>query len=63
VLSDERAVARNLANQLVVFATGAPVRYTDREELERILQRASARQYGVRSLVEEIVQSELFQDK
>lgn len=63
LLSDEASIARNLAKQLVVFATGAPVRFTDREELERILQRASARQYGVRTLVEEIVRSELFQNK
>ena len=63
VLSDEVSVARNLARQLVVFATGAPVRFSDRAELERILQRASARQYGVRTLVEEIVRSELFQTK
>ena len=57
------SVARNLARQLVVFATGAPVRFTDRDELERILNRASARRYGVRTLVEEIVRSELFQTK
>jgi hypothetical protein len=63
VSSDEVPVARNLASQLVVFATGAPVRFTDRAELERILQRASARQYGVRALVEEIVRSDLFQTK
>ena len=63
VLSDEVSVARNLARQLVIFATGAPVRFSDRGELERILQRASARQYGVRTLVEEIVRSELFQTK
>jgi mono/diheme cytochrome c family protein len=63
VLSDEVSIARNLARQLVVYATGAPVRFTDREELERILQRASARKYGVRTLVEEIVRSELFQTK
>jgi hypothetical protein len=63
VLGDEVVVARNLARQLVVYATGAPVRYTDREELERILKRASARKYGVRTLVEEIVRSELFQTK
>ena len=47
----------------MVFATGAPVRFSDRGELEQILQRASARKYGVRTLVEEIVQSELFQTK
>ena len=63
ILSDEVSVARNLAKQLVVFATGAPVRFSDRAELEQILQRASARQYGVRTLVEEIVRSELFQTK
>ena len=63
ILGDEVSVARNLARQLVVFATGAPVRFSDRDELERILQRASARQYGVRTLVEEIVRSELFQTK
>ncbi|HET9472801.1 MAG TPA: DUF1588 domain-containing protein, partial [Steroidobacteraceae bacterium] len=63
ILSDELSVARNLARQLVVYATGAPVRFSDRGELERILQRASVRQYGVRTLVEEIVRSELFQIK
>lgn len=63
ILSDEQAIARNLARQLVTFATGAPVRYSDREELERILERARAREYGVRTLVEEIVKSELFQTK
>ena len=63
LMSDEVPVARNLARQLVVFATGAPVRFSDRDELEQILQRASARQYGVRTLVEEIVRSELFQTK
>jgi hypothetical protein len=63
ISNDEVTIARNLARQLVVFATGAPVRFSDRDELERILQRASVRKYGVRTLVEEIVRSELFQTK
>src|SRR5436190_5611559 len=63
VLGDEVSVARNLAKQLVIFATGAPVRFTDRDEFERILRRASARHYGVRTLVAEIVRSELLQHK
>jgi mono/diheme cytochrome c family protein len=63
ILTDEAAIARNVAKQLVTFATGAPVRFSDREELERILQRAKASEYGVRTLVEEIVRSELFQIK
>jgi hypothetical protein len=47
----------------VTFATGAPVRFTDREELDRILESARRSHYGVRTLVEEIVRSELFQNK
>jgi mono/diheme cytochrome c family protein len=63
LLADERQIARNLAQQLLVFATGAPVRFGDRAELEQILDRAQPRHYGVRSLVHEIVQSNLFQTK
>jgi hypothetical protein len=63
LLTDETALARNLVRQLSVFATGAPVRFTDRAEIEAILARAKARQYGVRTLVEELIQSQLFQTK
>ncbi|HET9863831.1 MAG TPA: DUF1592 domain-containing protein, partial [Steroidobacteraceae bacterium] len=63
IAGDELTIARNLANQLVTYATGAPVRYTDRPEFERILERARKRHYGVRTLVEEIIRSELFQTK
>jgi hypothetical protein len=63
IANDEMSIARNLANQLVTFATGAPVRFTDRDQLEQILQRASKPHYGVRTLVEEIVRSDLFQTK
>ena len=63
ILADESAIARNVAKQLLTFATGAPVRFSDRDELERILQSARTSQYGVRTLVEEIVRSDLFQSK
>jgi mono/diheme cytochrome c family protein len=60
---DEVAIARNLVRQLTVFATGAPVRFSDRDEVEKILAAAKTNQYGVRSIVRTIVQSELFRDK
>lgn len=63
LLGDERQIARNLAGQLVIYATGAAVRFGDRPEIERILDRAASSRYGVRSLVHEIVQSELFRRK
>ena len=46
-----------------VYATGAPVRFSDRSRIENILQKTSAQHYGVRSIVSEIVQSELFLNK
>lgn len=60
---DEAAVARNLVRQLTVFATGAPVRFSDRAEVEKILAAAKESKYGVRSIVHEVVQSELFRNK
>jgi hypothetical protein len=63
LLDNEKQIARNLAQQLAVYATGAPIRFSDREEIEKILRRASANHYGVRSIVHELVQSELFRNK
>jgi hypothetical protein len=63
LLDDEKQLARNLARQLTVYATGAPIRFGDRAEIEHILQRASSSHYGVRSLVHEIVASDLFREK
>lgn len=63
LLSDERAVARNLIHQLVVYATGAPVSFADRPAVEAILDAARPTDYGVRSLIHALVQSELFQRK
>jgi len=63
LLSDPVPVARNLARQLSVFATGAPVRFSDREKIDQILERTKADDYGARSIVRELVQSDLFQTK
>jgi hypothetical protein len=63
LLADEEPIARALAKQLVTYATGAPVRFSERTRLESLLQRAAPRGYGVRTLVHELIQSDLFQMK
>jgi hypothetical protein len=63
LLADEPQIARNLARQLTVYATGAPIRFSDRAAIEGILQGAQSRHYGVRTLIHQIVESELFQNK
>ncbi len=63
LLDNEKQVARNLARQLTTYATGAAVRFADRAAIEQVLQHASAKEFGVRSLIHEVVQSELFRNK
>ncbi len=63
LLKDEVTLARNLAQQLTIYATGAPIHFSDRPTIERIVERARATDYGVRTIVHEIIQSDLFQNK
>lgn len=63
ILSDERQIARNLLHRLIVFATGAPVSFADRLEVEELLDRTAASDYGVRSLIHAVATAELFQHK
>jgi hypothetical protein len=63
LLDNEEQLARNLAQQLIVYATGAPIRFSDRPAIGKILANSQAECYGVRTLVHEIVQSELFLEK
>jgi len=63
LLTDEHQLAMNMAKQLTVYATGAPVRFSDRAQIEQMVQAAKAQQYGLRSIIDQIVQSELFRDK
>jgi Protein of unknown function (DUF1588)/Protein of unknown function (DUF1585)/Protein of unknown function (DUF1592) len=63
LLEREEIVARNLAKQLTIYATGAPIRFSDRAPLDAIVRRSKASDYGVRTMVHAIVESELFLNK
>ena len=63
LLDDQDQIARNLARQLTIYATGAPIRFGDRPAIEQALAQTRDSKYGVRSLVHAIVQSELFLTK
>jgi len=60
---EDATLARNLTRQLTVYATGAPIRFGDHAEIEKILERAKAKRYGLRTLIHEIIQSPLFLNK
>lgn len=63
LLANEDQVARNLLQQLLVYATGSPIRFSDRPVIDAILARNKAGGYRVRTLIHEIVQSDLFLNK
>jgi hypothetical protein len=63
LLAEEEQLARNLATQLAIYATGAAPRFADRPVIEAILARSRASGFGVRTLIHELIQSELFRNK
>ncbi|HXS93655.1 MAG TPA: DUF1592 domain-containing protein [Candidatus Limnocylindrales bacterium] len=60
---DEQTVARNLIGQLVTYSTGAPVGFSDRKQVQEILDSTRASGYGVRDIIHGIVASDLFRYK
>jgi hypothetical protein len=56
-------IVRTVAEKLVVYATGGPIRPADRTAVDGILQRVRDKNDGMRTLLHEVVQSELFLNK
>ncbi len=61
--ADPAQLARGVTRHLVTYATGAPVTRVDQPAIEAIVHDAEKDGYGLRSLVQGIVQSELFRWK
>ena len=58
--ANPRQLARNLLHQFTIYATGTPVRFSDRAEIELMLDACAANGYGVRDLLLALVQSKIF---
>jgi mono/diheme cytochrome c family protein len=63
LLADKDQLARALTTKLLTYATGARPTAADHSQIEVIVGRIRDKEYGVRSLVHEIVQSEAFRHK
>jgi hypothetical protein len=55
-----RQLARNLLQRFTIYATGTPVRFSDRREIEAILNRRAADDYCVGDLLKDFVASPIF---
>ena len=63
LLQDESQIARNFAKQLTTYATGAPIRFSDRSKVDEILQATKTSDHGIRSILNAIIQSDFFLNK
>jgi hypothetical protein len=60
LLKNPEALAANMVRQFLMYSTGTEPHYSDRRAIAQIVQRTKDSGYGIRSLIHEIVQSELF---
>jgi len=58
--ANPRQLARNLLHHLVLHATGTPVGFADRGEVESMLDACAANGYRVRDLIHSLVRSQIF---
>ena len=56
-------IARNVANHLVTYATGASISFSDREHIEAIVAASAKHGFGLKTLIHEVVKSRLFTHK
>ena len=63
LLKNPRQIARNILSQWIIYATGAPVSFSDRKEVESMLDQFMQEKYGIKSLLHALVQSSLFRNK
>ncbi len=63
LVADDRSIAKNLLQQLTIYATAAPMRFSDRVEIDSILERLEQDGYRVKSMIAELVTSDMFLHK
>ncbi|MDP1560793.1 MAG: DUF1592 domain-containing protein [Pirellulaceae bacterium] len=63
LLTDKDQLVRNLAEKLLAYGTGAAPSHADQSQIEAIVLQLRDKNYGFKSLIHEVVQSDLFRSK
>jgi len=63
LLREKDQIARAMVQRVVTYATGGAPEAADRPEVETIVARLREKNYGLRTLVHEVVQSRMFREK
>ncbi len=57
------AISYNLASQLITFSTGASIEFSDRDAVDEILSSTKDQNYPLRTMIHEVVASDLFRER
>ncbi|HEY2411391.1 MAG TPA: DUF1592 domain-containing protein [Pirellulaceae bacterium] len=60
LMTDRPQIARGITAKLLTYATGAPPQFADRATIDSIVEKSRSTDYGLRSIIHEIVQSPAF---
>ncbi|MDA1050802.1 MAG: DUF1592 domain-containing protein [Planctomycetota bacterium] len=63
IAADSERLLKNLAEQLAIYSTGRALAFSDRDEIEGIVKRTQQKDGGVRTLIHELTQSQLFRTR
>jgi len=63
ILANPGQLAHCVTEKLIAHLTGANLQFADREVVESIVAKTKARDYGLRSLLHEVIQSRVFTQK
>ncbi len=58
--ANPRQLARNLLHQFTLYSTGTPVRFSDRPQIESLLNTCAKANYPIRDLLHALIQSPIF---
>jgi hypothetical protein len=56
-------LAKNLAEKLLAYSTGAPIQFADRDSIRTVVQQSAEDDYGIRTLIQAVVESPTFLTK
>ncbi|MCE3019095.1 MAG: DUF1592 domain-containing protein [Pirellula sp.] len=59
-VSQPDKLAKNLAEKLLAYSTGAPIQFADRESIRTVVQQSAKDDYGIRTLIQAVVASPTF---
>ena len=63
MIADEKQLLKNLAQQFTIYSTGRDLAFADREPIRAIVEKTQKNGGGIRTLIHQVVQSELFRAK